>query len=127
MTAVIAPTSLRSASSQRVRPVRSQPPLSRPAQGVSGNLAAVLAAVVALGVAIVVASRIVMALGGAPASTSERHPNNPQIHVVQPGESMWSIAQSARPDADIATIVRAMVVANGGSTLQVGQQLAIPL
>ena len=120
MTAVIAPTSLRSASPRRLEPT------SRPAPGLSANVPGILAAVVALGVAIVVASRIVMALGGAPASTPERHPNNPQVHVVQPGESMWSIAQSERPDADVAAVVRAMVVANGGSTLQVGQQLSIP-
>jgi Tfp pilus assembly protein FimV len=48
------------------------------------------------------------------------------VHVVQPGESLWTIARAVRPHGDLSHLVDAMIRANGGSTIQVGQELAIP-
>ena len=46
--------------------------------------------------------------------------------VVHPGDSLWSIATTRFPDQDPRRVVDALVEANGGSTVSVGQQLAIP-
>lgn len=48
------------------------------------------------------------------------------IHVVQPGESLWSIAQQERPHADMTQLVEALLRLNGGSTIHVGQELVLP-
>ena len=69
------------------------------------------------------AVRAVAAFGVGPASGTERRP---PIHVVQPGETVWSIAESL--DAgDVRGLVRRIAKLNGGSTeLQVGQRLVLP-
>lgn len=47
------------------------------------------------------------------------------VHVVQPGESLWSIARAERPGADLSALVDKLIRLNGGSTIQVGQQLVL--
>jgi nucleoid-associated protein YgaU len=65
-------------------------------------------------------------LGRVPASVSERHPVSPVTHVVQPGETLWSIAQRVHPGGNVAAYVDRLVRANGGNTIQVGQQIVVP-
>jgi LysM repeat protein len=48
------------------------------------------------------------------------------VHIVQPGESLWSIAQQERPTADMSRLVDELLRLNGSSTLQVGQRLVLP-
>jgi hypothetical protein len=46
--------------------------------------------------------------------------------VVQPGDTLWSIAQSLQPGADVRPVVDALVARNGGSaSLQAGQRLDV--
>ena len=47
-------------------------------------------------------------------------------YVVQPGDTLWTIARALQPVGDPAALVRALAKANGGSTLDVGDVLAIP-
>jgi LysM repeat protein len=57
------------------------------------------------------------------------HPSISQsasVHVVQPGESLWSIAQQERPHADMARLVDELLRLNGSSTIRVGQELILP-
>ena len=69
------------------------------------------------------AVRAVAAFGAGPASGTERRP---AIHVVQPGETLWSIAGALRPSGDVRSLVRALARLNGGASLQVGQRLVLP-
>ncbi len=48
------------------------------------------------------------------------------VHIVQPGESLWSIAQHERPHADMAQLVDELLRLNGSSTIRVGQELILP-
>ena len=48
------------------------------------------------------------------------------IHIVQPGDTYWSIASSLDTDGDITGTVDALSAANRGRALQVGDRLALP-
>lgn len=56
------------------------------------------------------------AVGGSAAST----------HVVQPGDTYWSIAQRWGGGGDVREAVDALAAANGGRALQVGDRLVLP-
>ncbi len=49
-----------------------------------------------------------------------------QIHIVQPGETLWSIAASLTPDSDVRATVDRLVAANGDAPLMAGQRLVLP-
>ncbi len=69
------------------------------------------------------AVRAVAAFGAGPASGPERRP---PIHVVQPGETLWSIAESLDP-GDVRGLVRRLAKLNGGGDeLEIGQRLVLP-
>ena len=55
-------------------------------------------------------------------STSER-----REHVVQPGETYWSIAEALGGGADIRDRVDALQAANGGRPLRAGDRLTLPV
>jgi LysM domain-containing protein len=48
--------------------------------------------------------------------------------VVRPGQTLWSVAESADPDHDTRVVVRQIVDLNSlsGPTVQAGQQLWVP-
>jgi len=70
------------------------------------------------------------ALGGVPASAPERGPVTPQAAptevVVRPGDTMWSIASRLQPDGDVRGLVRRLVSANGGPSIEPGDVLVVP-
>ena len=47
--------------------------------------------------------------------------------VVEPGDTVWSIAESLARDGDVRPVVDALVDANGGADLEVGDRLVIAL
>jgi len=47
-------------------------------------------------------------------------------YVVQPGDTLWSIARRLQPDGDVRPLVDQLVDLNGGTDLAVGQRLPIP-
>jgi hypothetical protein len=61
--------------------------------------------------------------GGAPASVAG---TSSAVRVVQPGDTLWSIARDIAPDADVRLVVDRLVDLNGGAPLQVGQRLQLP-
>jgi LysM domain len=48
-------------------------------------------------------------------------------YVVQPGDTLWSIAAEIAPDEDPRVVVDALRAANGGPELEVGQELTLDL
>jgi hypothetical protein len=47
-------------------------------------------------------------------------------YTVQPGDTLWAIAQRLYPSSDVTLVVDAMVSLNGGATILAGQQLRLP-
>ena len=50
-----------------------------------------------------------------------------QTYVVQPGDTLWSIAAEIAPDDDPRVVVDALRAANGGPALEVGTRLDLDL
>ena len=85
-----------------------------------------IAVVVALSVG---AGSVLANRGGAPASTSAVRPasvSSAASYVVQPGDTIWSIAQRFHGEGSQMRYVDALVAINGGSALQVGQVMTLP-
>ena len=47
------------------------------------------------------------------------------VHVVQPGDTVWSIARRLQPDGDVRGLVDRIVARNGGATVTAGQRLVL--
>ncbi len=84
----------------------------------------VLAALVGLGLALAMVRAGVM-LGGSSLATPERLPHVQQI-VVQPGDTLWSIAQRAAAGHDVQHVVDVMAHALGTSTVIPGEAISVP-
>lgn len=70
-------------------------------------------------------------LGGVPASVPAARPvaatpPSGGAYVVQPGDTLWSIAQRFHGERDLSAFVDELVEANGGAGLQPGQRLGLP-
>jgi LysM domain len=80
-----------------------------------------------LAVALIVATSLVVVPGLARGDGPDRPA--PRVHyVVQPGDTLWSIARQVAPGRDPRPVVDALVEANdlnGG--LQAGQELSVPV
>ena len=70
-------------------------------------------------------------LGGVPHVASE--PTSPavelvsrQVHVVQPGDTLWSIARAAQPTGDVRPLVQQLDDLRHGAPLQVGERVEVP-
>ncbi len=69
--------------------------------------------------------------GGAPLSTAGRSVGTPQLvarahAVVQPGDTLWSIARRVQPTGDVRPLVSALIDQYGGHPLYVGETIEIP-
>ena len=49
-----------------------------------------------------------------------------QTVVVQPGDTLWSIAAAAVPGVDVRITVDRIIALNGSSPIIVGQELELP-
>jgi len=86
-----------------------------------------LAALVAIAVVVVVwvgAGNVLANRGGDPASTSAVRPA--ATYVVHAGDTLWSIAAAHHGSHSLTSYVDSLVRANGGTSLQVGQVVALP-
>jgi Tfp pilus assembly protein FimV len=88
------------------------------------RILAVLAGLVA--VVWLLAPRVGSAFGSVPASAPERGPD-PAVYVVQPGDTLWSIARRVRPEGDIRRLVERLEQANGGARVRIGDRVAVPV
>jgi hypothetical protein len=48
-----------------------------------------------------------------------------QIHIVQPGDTLWSIARALDPDADARILVEQLIGQRGSSPLRVGERIVL--
>lgn len=77
---------------------------------------------------------VVVDFGGRPAAASEIEPSGTEgssaavvrIHVAQPGDTLWSIADANRGDVSRDRFVDALIDLNGGTDIQVGQAVHLP-
>lgn len=46
--------------------------------------------------------------------------------VVQPGDTLWSIARSLQPEGDVRSLVDDLAQANGGASVRAGQRVVLP-
>jgi hypothetical protein len=81
----------------------------------------IVVAVLAIGLVLVMA-QAGAALGGSssPLATSERRPAVVSV-VVEPGDSLWSIARRLAPGSDPRPVVDALVAARHGTTVVPGE------
>lgn len=71
----------------------------------------------------------VAGVGGQPASATADAPASavlPAVHVAQPGDTLWSIAEQYRGDVGQGRFVDTLVDLNGGATIQIGQAVRLP-
>jgi hypothetical protein len=71
--------------------------------------------------------------GGAPAPAATIRPSNvaasaapAATYVVRPGDTLWSIAQVYQGSSSRSSYVEALIQANGGASILVGQRLVLP-
>lgn len=83
---------------------------------VAGILLAVLVVAVAIGVSW---------FTGPASATFEARPIAEVQVLVQPGDTVWSIAEGLAAGGDVRPVVDAIVAANGGADLVVGQRLEV--
>lgn len=92
---------------------------------------AVLVVAIALGSGTAVGVHAVSELARVDATTEPRPvdvrsvPVAGQTYVVQPGDTLWSIAAEIAPDSDPRPVVDALREANGGPVLEVGTRLTL--
>lgn len=88
-------------------------------------VAAALAAVVAVAIVLLADAVVARTAGGGNphpvAGTSEA-----AVHVVQPGETLWSIAQTLQAGTDVRLVVDRLIDLNGHAPIVVGQRLQLP-
>ncbi len=80
---------------------------------------------------VVLALLVLLAVGGSLAVATAVRADRPvavDVVVVQPGDSLWSVAARTRPDARPYPMVDQIRALNGlsGSTIQPGQHLRVP-
>ena len=98
------------------------------------RLTVLFAAVASASLLVPAASRAAAAFRDVPASVPERRPAPVHAldpgraggYVVQPGDTLWSIARRLQPDGDVRPLVDQLIEVNRGTALDVGQRLAIP-
>ena len=83
--------------------------------------------VLAVLAALVLAGLFVAGATAAQASTPAVHAGDTRV-FVQPGDTLWSIAQRTQPGADPQTVVQGILSANhlSSATVTVGQRLWVP-
>jgi hypothetical protein len=48
------------------------------------------------------------------------------VYVVQPGDTLWTLARRAQPDGDIRPLVGRLAAARDGRPLRAGQRIVLP-
>jgi Tfp pilus assembly protein FimV len=84
-----------------------------------------LAVVVVVGVLLAVALAVTSAALSRPAAAGSLLQGR-QTHLVQPGDTYWSIAAATTDHGDVRVAVDALVDANGGRPLFPGDRIELP-
>ena len=112
------------------RPVRVPAPRQRIHRAPNYALRRVVVAALTLVALVIVGALVLLAgPGGRPASASQAEPAHssaPTVHVAEPGESLWTIAQAHHGDVSIDRYVDALIDLNGGTAIDAGQAVRLP-
>jgi hypothetical protein len=84
---------------------------------VAVTLSALVGAAVDVGGRTVAATDVASASGAAPVA---------RIHVAQPGDTLWAIADLYRGEIGRGRFVDALIALNGGTVIQAGQAVRLP-
>ena len=126
MTAIATAATARSASTtyRTVLPAHLAQPRPTAQVYVRRRLLVAVVLVVTLAAVWMGAGNVLANRGGAPASAASVRPAT--VYVVHSGDTLWSIAVAHHGDTSINTYVDLLERANGGTHLQIGQQLQLP-
>ncbi len=126
------PAAPHNASHRRLARRLARRPARRPSHGASLRLTRRGRLVVAAAAALLVTVMSLLAAGAAQATNHGPSPraarqNLAQV-VVRPGQSLWSVAESADPDQDTRAVIQQIIDLNSlsGDTVAAGQQLWVP-
>ena len=104
------------------------PPRRAPAYGLR-RLLVLVALTLLLALAALVADAAFGALSATPEGAARSAGADPaasaEVYVVQPGDTLWSIAAEMAPDADPRAVVDELIHLNGSASLQIGQRLVL--
>lgn len=69
--------------------------------------------------------------GGSLAASEPRSPaaataSASSVHVVQPGDTLWTLARRAQPTGDVRPLVGRLAAAQDGRALRPGQRIVLP-
>lgn len=69
-------------------------------------------------------------LGGGPLTASEPASPSPQdagaTYVVQPGDTLWTLARRVQPQGDVRGLVNQLAAERQGAPLSAGERIALP-
>lgn len=86
--------------------------------------------VASLVLGVLLGGRVVLGpVGGGPLSAPRPEPSvlvSEQVHVVQPGDTLWTIAKSLQPEGDVRRLVHRLAAERHGTPLQVGERIVLP-
>ena len=64
--------------------------------------------------------------GAGPSVALAVRPVAARVHIVQPGETLWTIARAMQPSGDVRPLVATLAKGIGNRTLQPGDRVPIP-
>jgi hypothetical protein len=67
-----------------------------------------------------------LTVSGRPVSTLDAHLVSSARTIVQPGDTLWSIARRAQPTGDVRPLVAELDAQRDGRPLQVGERIEVP-
>jgi nucleoid-associated protein YgaU len=100
---------------------RAASPRTTPAVYRRRRLAALAAVVLLATVVVLLAARV-----GHAGAELDGPPPAPAVYVVQPGDTLWTIAERVAPDVDRRDVVAQLSDAAGGTDLVPGQRIELP-
>ena len=114
--------------SRRAAPRAPRPRVARPSAEVVYRRRRLVAASLTLGV--LLGGRVAADLAGS-GPLAAPDPAQPvlvgeRVHIVQPGDTLWTIARSLQPTGDVRRLVDALAAQRSGAALQVGERISLP-
>lgn len=90
------------------------------------RLVALILATIVVVAALLLANAVVARTAGGGNPHPVAGTSSQAVHVVEPGDTLWSIARGLDPDGDVRLTVDRLVDLNGRAPLSVGQRLELP-
>ena len=88
-------------------------------------VAAVVAVVLVVALTLLASAGVARLAGGGPSAAGGPSSSDATV-VVQPGDTLWSIAAEVAPRTDVRVTVDRLIALNGSSPIVPGQELVVP-